>query len=108
MKFVEICVIEDYKILRVDLVSPAILIDLRNEAHWFAISYYRKRSIKKAKISVLDSVDGVGYKRKRALLKTFGSIEGIKKASFEEINLVLRNKGVTERVINTLTTPSHP
>jgi len=86
-------------IFRIELDTPQLLIDLRNEAHRFAISYYRKRSIKESKKSVLDNIEGVGPKRRKELIKTFESIEGIKKASLKEINSVVKNKKVAERIV---------
>lgn len=87
------------EIFRIELDTPQILIDLRNEAHRFAISYYRKRSIKESKKSVLDMIEGVGPKRRKELIKKFGSIDGIKNASFDEINKVVNNKKVAEQLI---------
>ncbi len=65
--------------------SPAlhILQRARDEAHRFAVSYHRKLRRKEAITSVLDSIHGIGPKRKKALLKKFGSVEGIKEASLE-------------------------
>ena len=89
-------------ILRVDIESPEILIDLRNEAHRFAISHFRKESIKYSKSSKLDSIEGIGEKRRKGLIKTFGDIEGIKKATDEEIYTVVKNKEVIKRIRTTL------
>jgi excinuclease ABC subunit C len=68
--------------------SPAlhILQRARDEAHRFAISYHRKLRRKEAITSALDNVPGIGPKRKRALLKKFGSVEAIKGASAEELS----------------------
>ena len=90
------------EILRVDIESPEILIDLRNEAHRFAISHFRKKSIKQSKSSKLDSIEGIGEKRRKELIKTFGDIEGIKKATEEEIYEVVKNKEVVKRIRATL------
>jgi excinuclease ABC subunit C len=90
------------EILRVDIESPEILIDLRNEAHRFAISHFRKESIKQSKSSKLDSIEGIGEKRRKGLIKTFGDIEGIKKATDEEIYKVVKNKEVIKRIRTTL------
>jgi excinuclease ABC subunit C len=67
--------------------SPALhlLQRARDEAHRFAISYHQKLRRKEAVISVLDSIPGIGPKRKKALLKRFGSIKAIKEASPEEL-----------------------
>ncbi len=58
---------------------------LRDEAHRFAVSYHTNVRTKKAFKSVLDSVPGIGPKRKSALLRRFGSVQGIRDASIEEI-----------------------
>ena len=90
------------EILRVDIDSPEILIDLRNEAHRFAIAHFRKESIKQAKSSKLDSIEGIGEKRRKGLLKQFGDIQGIKRATDEEIFKVVKNKEVVKRIRTTL------
>ncbi len=58
---------------------------LRDEAHRFAITYHRKVRAKSGMESILDSVPGVGPKRKRALLRKFGSLRGVREASVEEV-----------------------
>jgi excinuclease ABC subunit C len=58
---------------------------IRDEAHRFAITYHRKVRSKSGMESALDSVPGVGPKRKRALLRKFGSLRGVREASVEEI-----------------------
>ena len=70
--------------------SPAlhILQRARDEAHRFAISYHQKLRRKEGIASILDNIPGIGPKRKRALIKQFGSIEAIKKASIEEIGQI--------------------
>lgn len=65
--------------------SLFLLQRLRNEAHRFAISYHRGLRGKKVQESILDQVPGIGPKRKRALLKEFGSVKGVRKASLEEL-----------------------
>jgi len=90
------------EILRVDIDSPEILIDLRNEAHRFAIAHFRKESIKQAKSSKLDSIEGIGEKRRKGLLKQFGDIQGIKKATDEEIYKVVKNREIVKRIRTTL------
>ncbi|HEY4712311.1 MAG TPA: excinuclease ABC subunit UvrC [Dehalococcoidia bacterium] len=74
--------------------SPAlhILQRARDEAHRFAISYHRKLRHKEVTASALDNIPGIGPKRKRALLKKFGSIEAIKEASLEELS---QTEGIT-------------
>lgn len=56
---------------------------LRDEAHRFAITYHRKE---RGRIkSKLDSIQGVGPAKRKALLRTFGSVAGVAKASVEEL-----------------------
>ncbi len=57
----------------------------RDEAHRFAVTFHRERRSKKSVQSSLDLVPGVGPKRKRMLIRRFGSIKGIKEATVEEI-----------------------
>jgi excinuclease ABC subunit C len=58
---------------------------IRDEAHRFAITYHRKVRSKTGMESALDSVPGVGPKRKKALLRKFGSLKAIREAPVEEI-----------------------
>ena len=58
---------------------------LRDEAHRFAIGYNRQRRGSKLRLSVLDNIEGIGAKRKQALLLHFGSVAKIKTASREEL-----------------------
>jgi excinuclease ABC subunit C len=70
--------------------SPAlhILQTARDEAHRFAISYHRKIRRYNNIQSALDGIPGIGPKRKRALIKKFGSLTALRKASIEEISQV--------------------
>jgi excinuclease ABC subunit C len=67
---------------------------IRDEAHRFAITYHRKLRGKKGLRSALDDLPGVGPKRKRALLRAFGSLKGIKAATVDELAAV---PGMTRR-----------
>ncbi|MDH4211269.1 MAG: excinuclease ABC subunit UvrC [candidate division WOR-3 bacterium] len=58
---------------------------LRDEAHRFAIGYHRKLRGKQVTKSLLDSISGVGKFRKLMILKYFGSVEALRKASETEI-----------------------
>jgi len=58
---------------------------LRDEAHRFALGYHQKVRKKKTFASALDTIPGIGHKRKRALLKRFGSVEAIRNAPAEEL-----------------------
>ena len=61
---------------------------VRDEAHRFAITYHRERRSKGSVKSTLDLVPGVGPKRKRMLIRRFGSVKGIREASLEDIAAV--------------------
>ena len=61
---------------------------IRDEAHRFAITFHRNLRSKSNLKSPLDMVTGIGQKRKRMLLRRFGSLQGIKEASVEEIAAV--------------------
>jgi excinuclease ABC subunit C len=58
---------------------------VRDEAHRFANTGHRKRRAKVGTASILDSIPGVGPKRRRTLLDHFGSLDDIRKATMEEI-----------------------
>ena len=61
---------------------------VRDEAHRFANEGHRKRRSKVGVASILDSVPGVGPRRRQLLLKRFGSLEALREASIEEISAV--------------------
>jgi excinuclease ABC subunit C len=58
---------------------------VRDEAHRFAITYHRKVREKAGMRSALDSVPGIGPKRKQALLRKFGSVKGIREATLDDV-----------------------
>jgi excinuclease ABC subunit C len=58
---------------------------VRDEAHRFAITYHRNLRQKAARESPLDAVVGIGPERKKLLLRHFGSMAGLRRASIEEI-----------------------
>lgn len=62
-----------------------LLQQVRDESHRFAITYHRKLRSKNIQASSLDDIVGIGKKRKISLLKEFGSVDNIKKASIEEL-----------------------
>ncbi len=61
---------------------------IRDEAHRFAITYHRQKRSQKAFASTLDDIPGIGPKRKKALLKHFGSLQRIAEASAEDLAAV--------------------
>ena len=58
---------------------------IQDEAHRFAIEYHRLLRSKGQVRSLLDEIDGIGPARRKALLRTFGSLEAIRDASAEEL-----------------------
>jgi excinuclease ABC subunit C len=61
---------------------------VRDEAHRFAITYHQKLRSKRQTQSGLDTVQGIGPKRRKLLIQRFGSVQGIQDASMEELTLV--------------------
>ncbi|MDI9636949.1 excinuclease ABC subunit UvrC [Kamptonema cortianum] len=79
-----------YSEVILELNSPGLMLlrKLRDEAHRFAITYHRKLRDKRMHGSVLDEIPGIGSRRRRMLLRTFGSVEAIRQATVEEIAAV--------------------
>ena len=74
---------------------------IRDEAHRFAISYHRKLRGKKTLESPLELIPGIGKKRRLMLLKKFGSLENIQKASLEELVILPGiTKLLAERILS--------
>ncbi|GAB4305628.1 MAG: excinuclease ABC subunit UvrC [Candidatus Bipolaricaulota bacterium] len=73
--------------IRLPRGSPALrlLQEIRDEAHRFAIEYHRKLREKRALGSLLDRVPGIGPKRKATLLARFGSVDGLRQATLEDL-----------------------
>ena len=61
---------------------------MRDEAHRFAITYHRNLRSKKSTRSAMDDVPGIGPKRRRALIRRFGSVQGVRMAPTEEVAAV--------------------
>ena len=76
---------------------------IRDEAHRFAISYHTKIRKKAGLSSQLDRVPGIGPKRKKSLIKVFGSVKGIKEASLDELsNVPGMNQSLAEGIKDSL------
>ncbi len=80
--------------------SKNLLIRVRDEAHRFAIKSMRNMKRKSSMNSPLDSISGLGPKRKAKLFEKFGTIEKIKKAKIEEIDEVIKNLSLSEAIFN--------
>ncbi len=80
--------------IELDKRSPLyqMLAVMQDEIHRFVISYHRQLRTKKMTKSLLDELEGIGPKRKEALLKHFGSLKKIRSASLQELQEVLGDK----------------
>ena len=68
---------------------------IQDEAHRFAIEFHKSLRGKKQVHSILDDIPGIGPARRKALMRAFGDIEGIKNATFDELKSI---DGITETV----------
>ena len=75
--------------------SRFLLQRIRDESHRFAISYHRKLRDKSSLASPLELISGIGKKRRLLLLKNFGSLDAIRKASVVQLQAV---PGITENL----------
>lgn len=75
--------------------SPALLLvqRIRDEAHRFAVTFHRARRTRRDLTSELDEIPGIGPGRRRALLRTFGSVTGVRRATREELTKVVGARG---------------
>ena len=78
---------------------------IRDEAHRFAISYHRKLRGKKTLESPLELIPGIGKKRRLMLLKKFGSLENIQKASLEALVVL---PGITQLLAERILSVQNP
>lgn len=97
----EIYVEDDPEPIRLSADAPGlhILQRVRDEAHRFALNYHRHLRDRKTTRSALDDIPGIGPKRKRALLRKFGSVKGVREASLEELLTV---PGITRELAERL------
>lgn len=81
--------------------SPALLLlqRIRDEAHRFALSYHIRARRRSTTASALDSVPGIGPRRRRELLRRFGSVRAIREATAEDI---ATTPGITPRLARLL------
>jgi excinuclease ABC subunit C len=74
--------------------DPALLLleRIRDEAHRFAVTFHRRARVMRDLRSELDDVPGIGSRRRRRLLTTFGSVAGVRRATREELASVVGPK----------------
>ncbi|HEA25929.1 MAG TPA: excinuclease ABC subunit C, partial [Ectothiorhodospiraceae bacterium] len=87
--------------------SPALHLiqQVRDEAHRFAITGHRQRRAKKRKTSPLESIPGMGPKRRQLLLKQFGGLQEITRAGIEDLE---RIKGISRKLAEEIYDTFHP
>ncbi|MCK2182864.1 excinuclease ABC subunit UvrC [Halomonas getboli] len=87
--------------LDLDATSPALhlLQHIRDESHRFAITGHRTRRDKARRTSTLEDIPGVGPRRRRELLRFFGGLQGVQKASRDEL---ARVPGISATLADTI------
>ena len=90
-------------VLRQNALGLLLLARIRDEAHPFAITYHRSLRGKQALFSTLDAIAGVGPARRKELLRHFGSLEALKRATVEEVGAVKGiGPGLAEEILAAL------
>jgi excinuclease ABC subunit C len=79
----------DPTILSTDNPGLLLLQRIRDEAHRFAVTFHRRARTMRDLRSELDAVQGIGPRRRRALLTHFGSLAGVRRATREELTTVV-------------------
>ncbi|KYH28484.1 MULTISPECIES: excinuclease ABC subunit UvrC [Clostridium] len=83
-------------------VTPKIMnliTRIQDEVHRFAITYHRSLRNKRVLHSILEDIPNIGDKRRKALLQKFGSIDNIKKATYEEL---LETESINEKAAQSI------
>ena len=90
----ELLVPRDREPIGLPVNDPALLLvqRIRDEAHRFAVTFHRKARSMRDLRSELDDVPGVGPRRRRALLRAFGSLSAVRRATREELTSVVGPK----------------
>ncbi len=72
---------------------------LRDESHRFAVTFHRSLRRKRTTASALEQIPGVGPARRKALIKFFGSVDGVKEASVDDLQLAENvNQDLAEKI----------
>jgi len=86
---------ENPLILPKDSLALHLLQHIRDEAHRFAITNHRQQRAKQRTLSSLESIEGIGAKKRQLLLKYFGGLQGVKKAGIEDLKQI---SGISEQL----------
>ena len=95
----------DNEIIECDSASPALHLiqHIRDEAHRFAIMAHRQKRKKKRSRSILEEIEGIGNKRRQLLIRHFGGLQGVSKASINELAKVSGiNKNLAKKIYETI------
>ena len=90
--------------LEVQASALLLIQQIRDEAHRFAITGHRQRRDQKRRTSTLEGIDGVGPKRRRELLRFFGGVKEVERASVAEL---MRVPSINKKVAETIYTALH-
>ncbi|MBI5346209.1 MAG: excinuclease ABC subunit UvrC [Chlamydiae bacterium] len=87
--------------LLIDPKSPLLFLlqKIRDEAHRVAISFHKKRRLKRVIASSLDAIKGIEPQKKKLLLTHFKSVENLKKSSYQELKKI---KALSEKDIKSI------
>lgn len=82
---------DTYEVIELDRTSNVFhyLTRMQDEVHRYTINYHRTIRSKGSIASVLDNINGIGEKRKKELIKKYGSVAKIKKASIDELEKIV-------------------
>jgi len=87
----------DPELIPKDSPGLRLLQQVRDEAHRFAITFHRSLRTKRTLVTELHQIQGVGEKRAKELLEAFGSVQGVKFATLEQLAEIVGEK-LAERI----------